>query len=324
MSRAAEIHQAGARRFLLLGGGGFVGRALARDLAAHGHEVHVIEVPGAGQPHVSGARSTQEFPPTAHDVRAAHMARLQPDIVVDLAYLVGSTAEADLALATQRNVVDPLRAMGAAHRAGVRRYVQASSIAVYGPDQSAWGREVTEADMLPLDQHTTNYGALKCVNEFQLARFAAETGIVCSSVRLSIVVGAFRRHGLASWPSRLLTEVAVGTDDVHVPVPSTARASVLLARDAARLIRLVSDHPNPQAVYNSGGHDVSARELTDLAEAHGRSTAIRFEEDAPTPPFLSAVSGARASRDLGFALGDVRRLVQTVMEEARAGNAPAH
>ncbi|WP_381802300.1 NAD-dependent epimerase/dehydratase family protein [Streptomyces niveus] len=281
--------------FVVVGGAGFLGRALVRDLADAGHTFHVVDLPDslAGHP-VEGATSCRGVS-TENGAELARVLRLiRPDIVVDLAYLVGPPAEEDVALATHVNLVGPIHSMRAAQQAGARLYVQASSIAVYGPSTERWGREVTEEDMLPLGHHVTTYGAFKCVNEFQLARFAAETGMRTTSVRLSIVLGPGRGRGLATWSSRFLADVGAGKRHHHIPVPGSARSSLLSAHDAVRFLRLVSAHPRPRAVYNSGGHDLSAHEIAAHARRLHPGIRVVFDESATNIPFVHAVSHTRA------------------------------
>jgi nucleoside-diphosphate-sugar epimerase len=281
-----------------------------RHLAAAGHPVHVIDLPSAlSTGTVHGATSSHAASTEDAEGLAAAVASCRPAVVVDLAYLVGSPAEESISLATRANLMGPLNAMRATHEAGARRYVLASSIAVYGPSTELWGRAVTENDMLPLDQHETTYGAFKCVNEFQLASIAAETGLTASSVRLSIVMGASRRRGLATWPSHFLSEVGTGRRQHRIPVPSSGRCNLISTSDAVRLLHLVSVHPQPRAIYNSGGHELSARDLANLARRSHPGIEVAFDEHARNIPFVHAVDNTRARDHLGFSLQGAADLV---------------
>lgn len=295
---------------MVLGGAGFLGTALVEDLWREGREVHVADLAAAvdarGLERATSvhAVSLEDGAGLLHAMEAC-----RPDVVVDLAYLVGPPAEESVARATRVNLLGPALAMQAAHAAGVRRYVQASSIAVYGPSTEAWGRPVTESDMLPLPQHETTYGAFKCVNEFQLRTFTAQTGLETSSVRLSVVLGPAKTRGLATWPGRALADARAGVREHEVPVPSGARINLIAAQDAVTLVRRVVDHPRPGAIYNSGGHDVSAEDVVALIASRCPATLFTFDEDAANIPFVHSVSNDLARADLGLQL---EPLVETV------------
>lgn len=122
-------------RILLTGAAGFIGTATRRELAADGHDVVAVDLL-LEQAH--GAATRQDPPDGLHrlDVRDAaawaHLLR-GADAVVHLAAMVGAGATAaDLPLYAGHNDLGTAALLAAMHAEGVDRFVQASSMVVYG------------------------------------------------------------------------------------------------------------------------------------------------------------------------------------------------
>jgi len=122
-------------RILLTGAAGFIGTATWKLLVAEGHDVVGVDLL---LPEAHG-RATREDPPVAvHvlDVRKAHhWSELLDgvDVVVHLAAMVGAGASAtDLPLYAKHNDLGTAALLAAMHAHRVGRFVQASSMVVYG------------------------------------------------------------------------------------------------------------------------------------------------------------------------------------------------
>ena len=122
-------------RILLTGAAGFIGTATWRELVTDGHDVVAVDlvIPEAH------AAATRDDPPAGvHvlDVReAASWSDLLQgvDVVVHLAAMVGAGASAaDLPLYAGHNDHGTAALLAAMHAGGVGRFVQASSMVVYG------------------------------------------------------------------------------------------------------------------------------------------------------------------------------------------------
>ena len=122
-------------RILLTGAAGFIGTATWKLLVAEGHDVVAVDLLLVE----AHGRATRNDPPLGlHvlDVRKAHRwAELLDgvDVVVHLAAMVGAGASAaDLPLYAKHNDVGTAALLAAMHAHRVARFVQASSMVVYG------------------------------------------------------------------------------------------------------------------------------------------------------------------------------------------------
>lgn len=206
---------------LVTGGAGFIGSYVSRRLVADGWRVLIYDaeatgnvlamlMPGASRDpriHVESGAITdggrlRELC-VAHDVEVAiHLASpLTQDVTARPAAGI-----ADICLGTAA-------VFEAAHAAGVRRVVWASSVAVFGQrGDYPPGPLANDACHRP----PTLYGSCKSLCE-TLARRAFETdGLDVVGLRLSVVYGAGRLRGYMSYPSHMLRQAAAG-EAVHIP-----------------------------------------------------------------------------------------------------------
>lgn len=209
-------------RVLVLGGRGFVGRAIVERLLQDGHEVYVL------------SRAPQPVDSQVHWLRggleeALTMALPQVEAVVNAAGelrdpLRMQAVNQDLPLA----LVERLAGQGGLH------WVQLSSVGVYGPEP---GMQVTESTpFAPRGPYETS----KAEGELSIAERCAALGIHCSVLRPSNVFG----EGMPNQSLRQLLGMvrrglffAIGearyVEMNYVHVEDVARAvALLLAREA--------------------------------------------------------------------------------------------
>jgi UDP-glucose 4-epimerase len=182
-------------RALITGGAGFIGTNLARRLAGEGWEVTACDDLSAGAAtHVeaSGARLVRgDVLDTGRlrEVAAGH------DVVFHLAAGAGVVASIEHPLENFRtNAEGTVSALWAAHRAGVPRFVFASSNAPLGAN----ARPARE-DALPRPQ--SPYGASKLAGEGYLAAFHEAYGMETVVTRFSNVYGPHSRHKTNAIPA---------------------------------------------------------------------------------------------------------------------------
>lgn len=171
-------------RVLVTGGAGFVGSHLCERLLAEGHEVRALDDLSVGRAeHVpAGCSLVRE---SVLDEGALTEATAGVDAVAHLAARVTVRGSMEGFVDDARvNLLGTLEALRAAHRAGARRFVFASSMAVYA--DSPDGAPVTESH--PLDP-ASPYGIHKLAAEREVLLVGRHLGVEAVALRYFNVFG---------------------------------------------------------------------------------------------------------------------------------------
>ena len=176
-------------RALVTGGAGFIGSHVVDALVAAGHEVHVVDDLSTGR--LANLEPALEEGAELHneDVTDAAWMRdlaaiIRPDVVFHLAAQRDVRRSVDdPAFDAGVNVVGTAAVLDAARRAGTRRFVLASTAAVYGRPEEIPTRETSP--VAPISP----YGASKAAAESYLALFARLHGLSTVSLRMANVYG---------------------------------------------------------------------------------------------------------------------------------------
>ncbi len=172
-------------RHVVTGGAGFIGSHVAGALAARGDRVIVLDDLSSGKEenlNALGPGVDLRQVDVATDPLAAHFEGV--DTVFHLAAIPSVERSVSDPIGTHRaNVDGTLRVLGAAQMGGVRRWVGASSAAVYGDDRELPKRE----DMRP--DPVSPYGAHKAVLEIYARAFWKTYGLETVALRYFNVFG---------------------------------------------------------------------------------------------------------------------------------------
>ncbi len=298
---------------LVTGGRGLLGLAVARDLAAHEHELTII----TSQTPRAGPKGVQSVHADVRDRNAltAVIAAGQYDAIVHLAAL-GNVRDSftdpilyyDVNLTGTINLLAALQA-GQAHPA----VVFASTQAVYGPDHD---RPIGEDS--PPDPRSP-YAASKLHAE-RILEFTANNGTLGSAaLRFSNLAG-----GAGSTPDartaglipKVLDAAATGTA-LPVNGDGSAVRDYLHVADAAAAVRLAigrarsGDHHT----YNIGsGHGTAVNDVITAAQAAtGHKITVERLPDANEPHALVA-DITRARTELGW--HPARSTIDTIVRDA--------
>lgn len=170
---------------LVTGGAGFIGSHTVERLLQSGAAVRVLDN------FSSGTRANLPSHPRLHTVAGDIADRAAVEAVLDgishvlhLAAQVSVAASVAAPLASaQTNVAGFLNVLDAARRRQVRRFVYASSSAVYGvPDRAATGEDAPVAPLSP-------YGLEKSINDLYGAMYARLYGLSILGLRYFNVFG---------------------------------------------------------------------------------------------------------------------------------------
>ncbi|MEA2220135.1 MAG: UDP-glucose 4-epimerase [Solirubrobacteraceae bacterium] len=291
---------------LLIGGGGFIGAHVARELLQRGREVVVLDddrtyLPG-GEPAAMRARAWRRRElltgaelrgggPDDPALLARELRRAAPDAVVHLANLpLAGVAAADPATA-RRSIVDGtanvLRAL--ARHAPAARLTFVSSSMVYG-DFSQDPQPET-APLAPCEP----YGACKLEAE----RLVRASALAWTIVRPSAVYGPGDANGRFL---QRLVEAATTGGTLQLTADPATRLDFTWVQDLAR--GLADAATSPHAVHETfnvtAGHARSLGEAIDVVRARGHTVAIRRRPPTTLRPRRGSLDIERARSLLGY------------------------
>lgn len=278
-------------RILIAGGAGYIGTALAPRLAARGYAVTVADLTWFGN----------HLPPEIPVVRKDIMSLTENDLTgTDIVIFLGGLsndpmAEFSPSLNYVHNAAAPANLAYLAKRAGVRRFVFASSCSVYG---------FTEDELWDEDAPTTTahpYGISKLqgeagVRHLQDSDFSViilRKGTVCGyspRMRLDLVVNTMFKTALQS-------------GRITVNNPSIWRPILAIGDAASAYVRAVEAAPSVSGTFNVTSENTTLGALADQVAA----TLKRNMGLEPELEILSIadvrnykVSAERARVQLGF------------------------
>lgn len=300
---------------LVFGGSGWIGSAVGRALARRGFVVVVGDLrdPGQGYRFVSADVSD---PGQVLDTCRA----VAPKVVVNLAYLLAPSTEANLLHAQRVNLDGMVNVFEACRQAGIGRCVFASSIAVYG-DQSLFGdRPVAEADR---GWPAMLYGWHKLLNEASAACFERDHGVECVALRVSTVFGPGPAN-INQALNELITGVAAG-GRVECRLPAATAFNLIHVDDAADAFALLAAAPGLRhRVYNSGGEHITLQELIErLVALRPGAEVVTVDSGQTAIPRITKVDWTRLGGEFGVTRRPLDLRLTDELEAARRLRVPA-
>ena len=235
-------------RVLVTGGAGNIGQDVIPLLHQAGHDATVYDLCRYPQPSVHSVvgdiRDTGLLTRTFDEVK--------PEGVIHLAGTLQFACETDPVDSMSVNVTGTAAALAASLRSGVRRFVFASSAAVYGSTSS----EVDESS--PIQADVTVYGASKLLCERVLRRYRLLHGLACRTVRFSTVLSSrpVASPGIAAAVGKLLG-IASGSDVTVTGIAPSELRHYLHVSDAARgaVLALNAEKCDGDVFNIAGGED---------------------------------------------------------------------
>ncbi len=233
---------------LLTGGNGFVGSRLARRLAVEGRRVRAIVREPGSEPELANARVEEIAGDFARPEVAGPAAR-GADAVIHCAATVGP----DLETARKVNVEGTRAMVEAALAAGVRRYVQISTIAVYARAP----KELLD-EGAPLKEDGDPYGLTKAEAD-RVVLDAMKRGLPAVILRPGAILGV---HRTSTWAVKMPARIRDGQVKLRGDGRETLPWVHVENLADAVLLALAEPRAVGQA-YNVADRDASWREYTD-------------------------------------------------------------
>ena len=289
---------------LVTGGAGYVGSSLVPLLLADGHRVRVLDSLLHGGDSLLGVWSNPCFEFMRGDV--SDRTKLQEavagmDAVVHLAAIVGDPAcsrEPDLA--RRVNLGSSLSLIDESRRAGVRRFLFASTCSNYGKMKDSTQYVDEESELSPVSL----YAETKVAVEKALLQSAGGNGWSPTPLRFATVFGVSPRMRFDLTVNEFTMEMLTKK---HLKVfGEQFWRPYVHVRDAARAILLVLTSPVEKvagSVFNVGATDQNfqKQQLVDMIRPHAPDAVVDFvhkEED----PRDYRVSFTRIHEMLGYTI----------------------
>ena len=307
-------------KILITGGAGYVGSTLAPMLLAAGHQVRVLDRLSFGGDSLLAVWSHPEFEFVRGDLRDLSTVQTcvsDREAVVHLAAVVGDPAcsrQPDLARAT--NLDASLALIEESQRAGVKRFIFASTCSNYGRMKDPNQLVDEESELSPVSLYAETKVAiektlLQSCNSRDWCptplRFATVYG-VSPRMRFDLTVNEFTMELLTNKSLRVFGE-QFWRPYIHV-------------RDAARAIQLVLGSPESLvggSVFNVGATDQNfqKKQLVELIRPYASDAVVEYVHKVEDPrdykvSFARVVNqlGFRTSRTVPDGIEEVARLVQ--------------
>jgi nucleoside-diphosphate-sugar epimerase len=193
--------------------------------------------------------------------------------IVHLAAILPTAAQREPLRATQVNVAGSLNLLEMARRCGVRRFVLASSVSVYGT--CPMNHAVSEADRAAPEDL---YGAAKVYVE-QLGQAYREChGLEFVSLRIGRVVGPGARSASSAWRSQIFE--GLGRSDtaaIELPYVGSERILVVHVDDVAKMLVTLLRAPQPaHTVYNAPCESVVVGDLKHEVEGLNANLSVKL------------------------------------------------
>ena len=313
-------------KVLVTGGGGFLGSALCRALAARGDRVTAFDLrfaPAFEAEERDGLTLRRgDITDPSHVMSAVRSAA--PDAIIHAAAIVGIKP----AVESPRNVLrvnlgGSLNVFEAMQVFGVRRVIHMSSEEVYGDIPSGVATE--DHPTFPV----MPYGVTKLATEHLGRSFRDIHGIECINLRISWVYGMSLPRPRV--PKVLVEAIAEGRP-FYIPEGGDSRMDHTYEDDFVAGTLLALDHKNhPFDVYNlASGVAPTLKELVDVLRSIEPTADIsvgpgvyKHNETWPLPE-KGALDSSRAARVFGYRPKyDLRRGLEAYLSACRAARRAA-
>jgi len=282
---------------MVTGGGGYVGAILVPKLLDLGYKVTVLDLFIYGEDvfdSVQGQQGLSIVKGDIRDVDAVKKSLQGVDTVIHLA-CISNDPSFDLNPELGRSInLDCFRPLvQQSKKAGVRRFIYASSSSVYGIKE---GVDVTEEQSLdPL----TDYSKFKVDCEVILEE-EREPGFVCTTVRPATVCGYSPRQRL-DVVVNILTNLAYNKGAISVFGGSQLRPNIHI-QDMCAVYLLLLSLPDDQidgGVYNAGYENHSVMQLAETVRSQvGEHVTINQQDSDDLRSYH--VSSEKIKNELGF------------------------
>ena len=301
---------------MVTGGTGFIGNRIIRKLIERGEEVVCFDLapPRSNlSPYLDRIRMYRgDVTQLPHLLEAINTHQVHK--IIHMAALLPPDTEDRPHYAMQVNIGGANNVFEAARWTGIERVVYASSIAVYGVQDTFGERPINEDD---LNDPINVYGMTKSVNDFSAKRYADRYGLDLRGIRICTVFGHGRVTGMTGMIGGLMVSLPAIGQPVAMPFDEAELSPMIHAEDAAEIfVRAVLAGQLNHRVYISGGNLATIKDMADTVRSIIPDAQITTGDQKV--PHVYLVDNSRMLADIGYEIVPLRRRVLDHINDARA------
>ena len=307
---------------MVTGGAGFIGNRIVRKLVDRGEDVVCFDMapPRANlQPYLDRIQFYRgDITQIPHLLEAVNLHRVHK--IIHMAALLPPDTEERVHFGMLVNIQGTNNVFEVARWTGVQRVVYASSIAVFGVQETFGDRLVNEDD---LSAPVNVYGMTKVANDFSAGKYIDRYGLDLRGVRICTVFGHGRVTGMTGMIGGLMMSLPAVGQPVSMRFHEDEPSPMIHAEDAAEIfVRLALSESLNHRVYISGGHLTTIREMADIVRGYIPDAQITMGDQAV--PHVYLVDNSRMLADVGYELAPLRvRILEHINDACQeAGLSP--
>jgi UDP-glucose 4-epimerase len=218
-------------------------------------------------------------------------------MVIHVAGILPSAFNADPLTGAAVNLGGALELMRESVAKGVKRFIFASSMSVYGSAHNR--RPLTEEDPAIPDE---GYGAAKRAIELIGETLSKKGALEFAALRIARVIGPGIKNTASPWRSQLF-EAPPQSESIRIPFSPDAVLSLVHVEDVARMLFILARAPALKSfVYNAPAEIFEAKHLKELIELSGGPRVELVPDATHGGPVCD---GSRFAREFDFELRGV-------------------
>ena len=301
---------------MVTGGTGFIGNRIIRKLVERGEDVVCFDL-APPRPNLAPYMDRVQLyrgdiTQLPHLLEAINAHRVHK--IIHMAALLPPDTEDRPHFAMQVNIGGTNNVFEAARWTGIERVVYASSIAVYGVQDTFGERPITEDDV---NDPINVYGMTKSVNDFSAKRYIDRYGLDLRGIRICTVFGHGRVTGMTGMIGGLMVSLPAIGQPVSMPFHQDEPSPMIHAEDAAEIfVRAALAETLNHRTYISGGSLATIKDMADTVRSFIPDAEITTGEQAV--PHVYLVDNSRMLADIGYEIAPLRRRVLDHINDARA------
>jgi nucleoside-diphosphate-sugar epimerase len=306
---------------MVTGGAGFIGNRIVRKLVDRGEEVVCFDMAPPRpnlQPYLDRIQVYRgDITQIPHLLEAVNLHQVHK--IIHMAALLPLDTEDRPHFGMLINIQGTNNVFEVARWTGVQRVVYASSIAVYGVQETFGERPVNEDD---LSDPVNVYGMTKVVNDFSAGKYTDRYGLDLRGIRICTVFGHGRVTGMTGMIGGLMMSLPAVGKPVSMRFHQDEPSPMIHAEDAAEIfVRAALSEWLNHRTYISGGHLATIREVAEVVRSFIPDAQITMGDQAV--PHVYLVDNSRMLADIGYELAPLRvRILEHINDAKQEAGLP--